>query len=365
MVELQIDDLEGIGEDETLMGGDYPIDKVLIRNESRTVDEVLRRIHRNDYIMDPDFQRDFVWSESKQSRLIESVLMRMPLPALYLAENENGRMVVVDGLQRLSTFRRFVDGNSRLKLDNRPELNRKRFADLPYNLRRRIEDCYLLVYIIDSRVPDRMKFDIFHRVNSGVPLTRPQMRNALYNGKGTRFLRDESDTGLFKRIVDGSRLSKKTATNRMDDRKFVNRFCAFHLLGVEAYQGDMDKFLDNAGHHMNGMDDRGISALRDQFQNGLDNNYRVFRKSAFRIIGRNHRVSDISEPLWDVMLVGLSQRDANLVNSHSGALYMAFIDLLENRDFYVAVTRDDTDSRSAVLKRFSYSKRMFGEVFGD
>ena len=88
--------------------GDYPIDDLLIRHETRTIHEVIRRIGQNNYVMDPDFQRDFIWPEDKQSKLIESVIMRIPLPVFYLAEDDMGRMVVVDGLQRLSTFRRFV-----------------------------------------------------------------------------------------------------------------------------------------------------------------------------------------------------------------------------------------------------------------
>ena len=79
--------------------GDYPIDALLIRHETRTVFDVIRRIDKGRYVMDPDFQRDFIWPEDKQSKLIESVLMRIPLPVFYLAEDREGRMIVVDGLQ--------------------------------------------------------------------------------------------------------------------------------------------------------------------------------------------------------------------------------------------------------------------------
>ena len=110
------EEIEGIGKDEDASFGDYPIDTVLIRNENRTVHDVLRRIEKGSFVMDPDFQRDFIWQEDKQSKLIESVLMRIPLPVFYLAENSKGQMVVVDGLQRLSTFQRFVKNEFRLKL---------------------------------------------------------------------------------------------------------------------------------------------------------------------------------------------------------------------------------------------------------
>ena len=103
------EEIEGLEDGQSSFWGDYPIDTLLIRHESRTVSDVLRRIKHGRFIMNPEFQRDFIWSEDKQSKLIESVLMRIPLPVLYLAEDEQGRMIVVDGLQRLSTFQRFVN----------------------------------------------------------------------------------------------------------------------------------------------------------------------------------------------------------------------------------------------------------------
>ena len=114
--------------------------------------------------MDPDFQRDFIWPEDKQSKLIESVIMRIPLPVFYVAEDDQGRMVVVDGLQRLSTFQRFVKNDLKLRLPDRSQLHEKRFSDLESKLQNRVEDCNLIFYIIDSRVPERARLDIFERV---------------------------------------------------------------------------------------------------------------------------------------------------------------------------------------------------------
>ena len=189
--------IEGLGEVQGEFWRDYPIDDLLIRHESRTVHEVLRRITLGRFVMNPDFQRDFVWDDSKQSKLIESIIMRIPLPVLYLAEDEEGRMIVVDGLQRLSTFKRFVDNHLQLKLPDRPNLHGKRFKDLAPKLQNRVEDCNLILYVIDQKVPEQARLDIFDRVNSGVPLTRQQMRNSLYTGEATRFLKTEASTELF------------------------------------------------------------------------------------------------------------------------------------------------------------------------
>ena len=111
--------------------GDYPLDEMLIRSDTRTIQDVIRRIDQGRYVMDPDFQRDFIWPEDKQSKLIESVIMRIPLPVFYLAEDDEGRVVVVDGLQRLSTFDRFVKNNLKLRLADRSDLHGKSFSELP------------------------------------------------------------------------------------------------------------------------------------------------------------------------------------------------------------------------------------------
>lgn len=363
MVELRGDDSlieepEGTGEDEETLDSDYPIDKVLIRNENRTVHDVLRRIRRDQYIMDPDFQRDFVWNDYQQSKLIESVLMRIPLPVLYLAEDKDGRMVVVDGLQRLSTFRRFVDGGSRLRLDGQPELNGKRFEDLPPRFQNRIEDCNLTLYVIDPAVPERAKLDIFERVNSGVALTRQQMRNSLYNGEATRFLRAEANTDLFKRVTGGSLRS-----STMRDREFVNRFCAFQLLPLEEYRGDMDEFLAETLIRMNEMDDSQRSELSAQFRASLRNNYRVFERHSFRKRQRGQEGrSVINASLWDVMITGLSRVSFAEVESRANAMQEGFYGLMENKDFETAITYG-TNATRRVTARFQMASAMFEEVF--
>ena len=363
MTELRDDPLleepEGIGEGEDAPDGDYPLDRVLIRNESRTVYDVLRRIEEGRYVMDPDFQRDFVWDESKQSKLIESVLMRIPLPVLYLAEDKEGRMVVVDGLQRLSTFLRFVNGGSRLKLEQQEELHGKRFKDLVPRLQNRIEDCNLILYIIDSQVPERAKLDIFERVNSGVPLTRQQMRNSLYNGQATRLLRTQVETELFLNAT-GRSLRRDT----MRDREFVNRFSAFQLFSLEQYRGEMDEFLADALVRMNRMTEPELSDLSSQFQAGLLNNRRVFGRHAFRKRqrGQDHR-SVINASLWDVMVTGLACVDLEVVESHAEALQEGFYRLMECEEFIAAITYG-TNATRRVTDRFRMARAMLQEVFG-
>lgn len=354
------DEVAGSTSDEDGSWGDYPIDTLLIRQESRTVFDVLRRIEKGAFVMDPDFQRDFIWPEDKQSKLIESVLMRIPLPVFYLAEDEEGRMVVVDGLQRLSTFRRFVNGKLRLRLKERAELDQKKFEDLSPKLQNRIEDCNLVLYIIDAKVPDGARLDIFERVNSGEPLTRQQMRNSLFMGPATRFLKKEARTDLFMKATGGS-LNSKT----MRDREFVNRFCAFTVLPLEKYGGSMDDFLAEALRRMNRMSEPELSDLSSRFRTGLTNNSRVFGRYAFRKhFSRWGRRSVLNASLWDVMSTGLSRYPEHIVEAKAQELEAGFYKLMHNDEFMRAITYS-VNHMGQVRARFKMANEMFTEVFGD
>ena len=353
---VEVDKPEGLDE-ESGSWGDYPIDDLLIRQESRTIFDVTRRIDQDAYVMDPDFQRDFIWSEDKQSKLIESVIMRIPLPVFYLAEDDQGRMVVVDGLQRLSTFRRFVKNNLKLRLPHRKELHGKGFSDLGSKLQNRVEDCNLILYIIDSKVPERARLDIFERVNSGVPLTRQQMRNSLFMGPGTRFLKKESRTNIFLTATGGS-----LNTQNMRDREFVNRFCAFQILGFEQYRGEMDDFLAECLRRMNAMKKRGLSQLSEEFRRGLDNNVKLFGRHAFRKHTPNQkRRSVLNASFWDVMTTGLSGYPQVHVEANAKRLRQSVFELLDSSDFIDAITYSTNDARR-VKRRFNLSKEMFEDV---
>lgn len=355
------EEIEGLGGDEDAGWGDYPIDTVLIRTEPRTVFDVCRRISAGSYVMDPDFQRDFIWPEDKQSKLIESVLMRIPLPVFYLAEDERGRMIVVDGLQRLSTFHRFLNNELKLKLPAQEDLHGKRFRDLSPKLQNRVEDCNLVLYIVDAKVPERARLDIFERVNGGVPLTRQQMRNCLYMGAATRFLKHEAGSDLFMQATGHSLRS-----NTMRDREFVNRFCAFRLLDLDNYSNkdEMDGFLARALMQMNQLPEARLTSLSSEFRNALRNNFAVFGEHAFR----KHRPAQerrgvLNASLWDVMSTGLGRIPEGQVLARKDELRGRFYALMDDEPFNRSITYGP-NSANQVRYRFEVMGRTLTEVFG-
>lgn len=349
--------------------GDYPLDAVFVRTEQRTVGEVVQRISRGRYVLDPDFQRDFVWRTDKQSKLIESCVMRIPLPVFYVAEAEDGRIVVVDGLQRLTTFTRFLKDDLKLTGLVNPdragshELEGRLFKDLPLNLQERVLDTQLTMYILDAKAPERARLDIFERVNSGATLTRQQMRNALYNGPATQWLRAASEGGSFRDATGGT-LDNKT----MRDREAINRFCAFRLLGWQSYTtGDMDGFLAKALTQLASMSNDEREHLRLDFDAAMSLNYKLFKRHAFR----KSLVSDfelasrsvINISLFETCGVEMAAFAARFDMSREDHLRNIIVALVKNESFGRSITYS-TNSTQAVRARFSAMAQALSEFRG-
>lgn len=347
---------EGLDSPGSAGWGEYPLDSVFVRTETRTVSEILKRIEAGRYELNPEFQRTFVWPLDKQSRLVESALMRIPLPVFYVAEAKDGKIVVVDGLQRLTTFMRYVNDEFALTglgdgkdegSKNNPLLGKK-FSKLPINLQERIEDTQLTLYILDAKAPERAKLDIFERVNSGVPLARQQMRNCLYSGPATKWLREAADSDAFLDVTAKS-LDRKS----MRDREAINRFCAFRVLGYELYKGDMDTFLADALEKMNQLEPIVLESMMDAFETSMHWNKVLFERHAFRksLISPNGARSVINISLFDVCSVLLADLPHDLNGEAQKEVRKAIVDLMRDEDFVAAISYS-TNSTWQVRTRF-------------
>lgn len=338
--------------------GDYPLDSVFVRTETRTVAEVVRRIDADRYVLDPDFQRDFVWPPPKQSKLIESAVMRIPLPVFYVAEGADGRIIVVDGLQRLTTFSRFL--NNQLRLvglasgeDGKAShaLEGKFYRDLPLNLQERVQDTQLTMYILDSKAPERARLDIFERVNSGEPLTRQQMRNALYNGPATAWLKQAAASDEF-RLATADSLNAKT----MRDREAINRFCAFRLLGWQSYKtGDMDGFLAEGLTRLAAVPAPARDELMDHFRAAMRLNRELFDGHAFRksLVRPTEARAVINISLFEVCAVTMSDPGVFAATGEDrDHICRAVKRLVDDPSFARSITYS-TNSTAAVRHRFN------------
>lgn len=347
MPPLEQEEPEGLDQQPLHLGA-FPIDSLMIRTETRSVFEVCRRIDSGQYVMDPDFQRQFVWKVDRQSKLVESALLRIPLPVFYLAETKDGKVVVVDGLQRLTTFHRYLKGYFGLRgLAFAKELNGLKFKDLDPVLKNRLEDTPLTLYLIDSKVPDEAKYEIFERVNGGVPLTRQQMRNCLYVGEATRWLGRMADHIDFLNATDHS-LNWRT----MRDRECINRFAGFYLRGSKRYAGDMEDFLNLTLKDINS--GCNLDQLTNDFLKSMRINYTVFGKHAFRkSIAEGHPRSVINVALFDIFSTEFTAWPEDVATARAQEIRKTSKEILGNDEFLEAISRSTNSTRN-VKTRFQF-----------
>jgi hypothetical protein len=271
----------------------------------------------------PDFQRNAVWKSRQKSRLIESILLQIPLPAFYFAEDANGMMRVVDGLQRLSTVRNFARGEPKgfvltdleyLKLEQGKE-----FKELAPALQRRIHNAQIVVHVIDPTTPARVTYDIFKRINTGgTPLNGQEIRHCMSKDRSREFLKRCAHSAEFDLATDG-RLRDHL---RMGDREVVLRYCAFALLGVDGYidrtGGSMDAFLEIATGMLDDpeqVSDSVLENLYNGFRATMVKCHTVFEYHAFRKWPLDSdRLLPINRPLFESWSYVLERYDeADLV----------------------------------------------------
>jgi hypothetical protein len=227
MVQLQLEEPEDDRPSEGQIIKPFDPTKIRVETQTKTIDNLVARMEHGEIVLQPDFQRGEVWQDAARSRLIESILIRIPLPAFYMDATEDDKWIVIDGQQRLSSIRRFVIENSlRLsKLEFLTELEGSTFDELPQSLKRRIRETNVTVYLVETGTPAEVKFNIFRRINTGgLPLSPQEIRHALNQGKSTRLLRELSAGDAFLNVTGHS-----VSPLRMADRECVLRFLAFVL----------------------------------------------------------------------------------------------------------------------------------------
>lgn len=339
-----------------------------IDTRTTTVDLLLSRL-RNDMIdLAPDFQRKAgIWTDGKQSRLIESLLLRIPIPSFYAAEKKDGSWAIVDGIQRLTSIARFVEpetvGADPLKLTGLEYLRNFEgagFANLSGKLQIRLRETEVVVHVIRRGTPEPVMFNVFARINTGgEPLTRQEIRHALISGRARTLLAELAETEEFRRATGYS-----VVGDRMADREMVLRFLAFRMTSPHAYKpGDFDAFLAEAMHQVNRLDSVEEDRLRTEFLTAMLAAEKIFGHHAFRKYRRNQqRKSPINKALFEAVSVNL----ASLGDGDRQALWQvdvldAFAELMDDAEFERAISVGTGDARK-VRKRFDAVKELFADA---
>jgi hypothetical protein len=347
-------------------------ERIDVITQNPTVDLLLSRLRRHALDLQPDFQRmPDIWSDRNQSRLIESMLLRIPLPTFYAAELKNESWVIVDGVQRLTAIARFIAPGSvaswatPLTLHGLEYLSQHEgasFRDLSGRLQTRLLETQVVLHLIRPGTPEPAMFNIFVRINTGGrPLSRQELRHALIPGPARELLGELARSDDFLAATDGS-----VSPTRMDDREMVLRFIAFRLTPPDYYKPEFDDFLRRTMRKINNLPAPEKNQLRWDFSRAMTAARDIFGQHAFRKIYRGRRRrSPINKALFEAISVTLAQRSPaqlDLLRHHRAEVVIRFADLLtDNVDFDRSISVGTGDAAKVRL-RFSFIDDMLTEI---
>ena len=326
------------------------------------VETLLKRIEEKHLILRPDFQRTSVWDGTKKSRLVESLLLNLPIPPCFFAEDEDGTRVVVDGQQRLNSIDDFYHGRYALSgLQVLTDLNGKKWAELPPKLDRKILQRVIRTLVISHHSNPGIRFEIFERLNSGgEPLTEQEIRNATLRGEFNKLLNQISNTDDFLRAVHAKRPDP-----RLRHHELVLRFFAVRA-SLKNYRPPLKMILSEYMRENREPGAEELQRLKALFLTALSNSRSVFGDDVFRRYrekqGSLGFETAVSKAVFELEMLSLSFLKASDVQLHGPAIKSAFMDLsAKNVEFSDSLSRA-TDHRKRFYNRLDLWSGKLREI---
>lgn len=351
-------------DDKIVMDNPFNPKDIDIKTKTMSMDNIIKRLKENEIDLAPDFQRNMnLWDDEKQSRLIESLLIKFPLPAFYFDGSDDNKWLVVDGLQRLSAIKNFVvDQTLRLTgLEFLEKLNGHTFAELPRTFQRQIEEAEIISYVINPGTPEDVKFNIFKRINTGGLVLEPQeIRHALNQGIPARFVAELAELDVFKRAT-GYVISSK----RMLDREFITRFISFYINDPNDYKPDLDTFMTKSMGQIKHLSEKERDEIKRNFSEAMMCVMAIFGKWAFRkvydITEKRRPINKALFEVWSVMLARLNDNQRHAIINNHELVFERFIILMNMDDFFVSSITSSTGDKSRIKYRFSEIENLLKE----
>lgn len=343
--------------------------EVNISQKPVNIYNLMERLENDEIDLQPSFQRKGeLWSLEQQSRLIESLMLKIPIPAFYFNASNEDNWVVIDGLQRLTAFLNFLvgipnDNGVREKkvftgLQYLRDFNGHTFDELPRQYVRRIKETGIVAYNIEKGTPDAIVFNIFQRINTGgVHLTDQEIRQALYQGKSTQLIEKLADSEEFLTATQ-----KAIPTDRALDREYVTRFLAFTELNYASDYGNVDDYLIKAMKKVNDYNDGQLDDIEKHFRVIMKYCAEIFGKYAFRKYNENWRRGPINKAIfemWCVCFYELDQKELTILAGKRDQFLQKFGELQRKQDFIAALKGGD---RYSIVRRIDLAKNMLKEL---
>lgn len=337
---------------------DIPLsDRRLVTSSADFSVSTLVSMLREKGLVVPKFQRKYIWSERKASRLIESLILQCPIPVIYLNRRADEVLEVVDGNQRVTTLRRFMDGNFSLSgLTAYPELTGDSFEDLDQKNQRGIRNRTIRCVIIEPESNSQIKFDVFERLNSGsTPLSPQELRHGLYYGPFVQLLADIAADPQFTSLT-GSQNDK-----RMRKDELALRFFAF-TDNLAQYRKPLSNFLSVYLKDNREIDNTRAAIKRAVFERMLTNLQILLGPTAFRFRGGDGDVRKFNTAYFDAISVGYARSllfDANVHLQTIAADVAGLINALADDPTFRLNTLRATSDKAAIEHRIQAVETIF------
>lgn len=327
-----------------------------LTNPPMNLGDLIDRITYGWIDFDTEYQREEnLWSPGKQSRLIESALLGLRLPAFYFEEVTKKQWKIIDGLQRCCAIRNFCV-NQTMSLTHLEflEFNDYKYDDLPFELKRDIRMLPVTVNLLSKGVPDKVKYILFRRLNTGGMNLEPQeIRNAVFQGKAIDVVKRLAGSEAFKKAA-GS-----ITTKRMENMDFVTRFMAFYLLGYDNYIPDLDNFMNTCLENIKSgtITDDTIERMTSDFDQAMNYAKLIFGDDAFRkreCTTANRK--PINKAYFEVIAVSfahLSKEDFTVLYKNKDKFKEKLMNRMKNDKTYSNSFSNATGRRDNVKRRFS------------
>ena len=306
-----------------------------------SISTILNHLEDN-HIFIPEFQRRYVWTQTQASRLIESLIIQCPIPVIYLSQEKDERLAVIDGNQRLRSISNYVNNEFALKgLTSYPELEDMHFSGLDTRFQRHILNRTLRCITITKDTHPQVKFDVFERLNTGaVRLTAQELRHGIYHGSFVQLVEK------LNKVRDWKDLLPANVEKRMKGEELIVRFFAMHY-DLKSYKKPLSNFLNEFTEKNRDISDQKAEELETVFRRTVKGVKQIYGNLAFKVFDANLRpTNNFNAALFDAEMLSiskLSEKDLQLTDKKIDSFFKKLSILFQSEEFSKSITRATSD----------------------
>jgi hypothetical protein len=376
ILDSELNDLDNLVESEALELEEGDNRKIVWQAKDFSIREFASMLQDGDLDLQPDYQRKYVATAKIASKLIESIIMDVPIPVIYLAEEKNGTYSVIDGQQRLTSFLSFLNGKfpngENFKLTGLTvfkELNRKLFLELDTEIQNKIRKTTLHTIVIKKESNEDVKFEIFERLNTGsTMLNEDEIRNTVYRGEYVKLLAELEGNETFHKLIQKDNYKK-----RMIYRGMILRFFALTEKSYLNYKPSIKQFCNKELRDNRHISPEKIKEYKERFTNCVDMVKIVFGETAFRRYipaetensHGNWTTTRINMALFDIQMCCFANYSKNEIFRNADFIREAMLELMSNNKEFIDSILIQTSNKDMLKLRFKIWFNKLDEIIGN